>query len=60
MVHACVCCRLRFATNTELADHVRAEHSEHEEQFHRDTVEVVRHHFPEHAPSARERRAARS
>jgi len=57
MVHPCVCCRLRFATNTELADHVRAEHSQHDEQFRRDTVEVVRHHF---SPSARERRAARS
>ncbi len=57
MVHACVCCRLRFTSNNELADHVRAEHSEHDERFHRDTLEVVRHHFP---PSAEERRAARS
>ena len=30
MVHACACCPLRFRTPAELADHVRAEHTEHE------------------------------
>ncbi len=30
MTRACACCPLRFATQAELADHVRAEHTEHE------------------------------
>lgn len=50
MVHACVCCQLRFASNGELADHVRTDHSEDRSTFTRSTVQVVRHHFPQPAP----------
>ena len=56
MVHACVCCPLRFRTNGELADHVRTEHSE-APHFERTTLSVVRPHFP--APPPREPRSAR-
>ena len=41
--HTCACCPLRFATNGELADHVRNEHSERP-TFHRDRLSVVRQH----------------
>ena len=54
MVHACVCCPLRFSTNGELADHVRTEHSE-SPHFERTTLSVVRPHFP----PPREPRSAR-
>jgi hypothetical protein len=47
MVHACACCRLRFATNGELADHVRNEHTEAAPPPGRTTVPVSRHHYPE-------------
>lgn len=50
MVHACVCCRLRFASNGELADHVRTDHSEDRTTFTTSTVQVGRHHFPEPVP----------
>ena len=54
--HACACCPLRFASNGELADHVRSEHSEATTPG-RDTLRVVRQHFPpgraEAAPPAR-------
>ena len=46
MVHACACCRLRFATNGELADHVRAEHTEGSPPG-KVTVQKVRPHYPE-------------
>ena len=52
MVHACVCCRLRFASNGELADHVRDEHSEHP-PFEEGRTTVVRRRFPTQ-PSRRE------
>lgn len=50
MVHACACCRLRFASMGELADHVRSEHSEHP-PFEEGTVTVTRRRFP--VPGAR-------
>lgn len=28
MSHPCACCRLRFANQAELADHVRTDHAE--------------------------------
>ncbi len=54
MVHACPCCRLRFASNGELADHVRTDHTEQRAE-ERSTVAVVRPHFP----AASSRRAGR-
>lgn len=48
MVHACACCRLRFTSTGELADHIRSEHSEHP-PFEEGTVTVVRNRFPTHA-----------
>jgi hypothetical protein len=56
MVHACVCCRLRFATNGELADHVRAEHSERR-PFEEGHVAVERRRWPA-AQTRRVRRPA--
>lgn len=52
MVHACACCRLRFATTSELADHIRAEHSE-QLPFEEGAVTVVRHRFPTEHPFRR-------
>jgi hypothetical protein len=46
MVHACACCRLRFATMGELADHVRSEHTEQPPPG-RTAVARVRSHYPE-------------
>ncbi len=51
MVHACACCRLRFASNNELADHVHAEHDVHP-PFEEGSVTVVRRRFPQARKSA--------
>ena len=45
MVHACACCRLRFATNAELADHVHDEHTEHE-PFSEGHLSVLKYRHP--------------
>ncbi len=56
MVHSCACCRLRFTSNGELADHVRAEHSEHP-PFEEGTVTVTRRRFPSAEPRGRKKAA---
>lgn len=45
MVHACACCRLRFVSVGELADHVAQEHTEHP-PFEEGKTVVVRQRFP--------------
>lgn len=45
MVHACACCRLRFASVGELADHVEQEHTEHP-PFEEGKTVVTRPRFP--------------
>ena len=50
MVHAGACCRLRFASNGELADHVHAEHDERR-PFEEGTVTVTRRRFPTLQPT---------
>ena len=55
MVHTCACCRLRFASTGELADHVRNDHAEHP-PFEEGTVKVVRRRFPSLTPWGAARR----